>query len=192
MAETSSQEITRLLHACKAGDPAAHEKLWEVVYPRLSRLAGSYLVQEREGHTLETGALVNEAFLRLIDQKRVRWQDRAHFFALSAKMMRRVLVDHARRTESSKRDGDQLTIRLQDLNDPKNLAAGEPPDLVHLDDALLDLESEDPELARLVVMRYFGGMTRDEIAEVLAISTTTVARQWRTARAWLFAYLAEA
>ena len=188
MDETSSQEITRLLRAWKDGDEQSLERLWELVYRRLSRLAASYLRNEPEGHTLETGALVNEAFLRLVDQKQVRWQDRAHFFALSAKMMRRILVDHARRSGSSKRGRDFQTICLHDLQD---LGAGKHPDLVRLDDALLDLEADDPKLANLVVLRYFGGLTRQEIAEALSISTTTVARQWRTARAWLFAYLAD-
>jgi len=188
MDETSSQEITRLLRAWKDGDEQSLERLWELVYRRLSRLAATYLRNEPEGHTLETGALVNEAFLRLIDQKQVRWQDRAHFFALSAKMMRRILVDHARRSGSSKRGRGFQTIRLHDLQD---LGAAEHPDLVRLADALLDLEADDPKLANLVVLRYFGGLTRQEIAEALSISTTTVARQWRTARAWLFAYLAD-
>ena len=186
MAERDSFEITRLLRAWQDGDEVAHGRLWELVYTRLSRLAGSYLQQERAGHTLETGALVHEAFLRLANQHQVSWQDRAHFFALSAKMMRRILVDHARRTESSKRGGGIATVCLHELHD---LEAGDHPDLVQLDDALLDLETEDPELANLVVMRYFGGLTRDEIAEVQAVSKTTIARQWRTARAWLYAYL---
>jgi RNA polymerase sigma factor (TIGR02999 family) len=188
MVETGSQEITRLLRAWKDGDEDALERLSELVYGRLSRLAGSYLQRERQGHTLETGALVNEAFLRLANQDHVQWQDRAHFFALAAKMMRRVLVDHARRTESSKRGGGVQTICLHELHD---VAAREQPDLLRLDDALLDLETEDPELADLVVMRYFGGLTREDIAEALGVSLTTVARRWRTARAWLFAYLAD-
>ena len=188
MVETGPQEITRLLRAWKDGDEASLDRLWELVYRRLSRLAATYLQNEREGHTLETGALVNEAFLRLANQNQVRWQDRAHFFALAAKMMRRILVDHARRSESSKRGGGQHTICLHELHDLDDTGH---PDIIRLDDALLDLEGEDPELANLVVMRYFGGLTRQEIAEVLAVSKTTVARQWRTARAWLFAYLAD-
>ncbi len=188
MADAGSPEITKLLQAWRKGDEEALEHLWELVYGRLSRLAATYLRRERGGHTLETGALVNEVFLRLAKQNRVQWQDRAHFFALSASMMRRILVDHARRSQAFKRSHGLPTVCLQELD---GLSAEGHPDLIRLDDALLDLEAEDPKLAKLVVMRYFGGLTRDEIAEALAISTTTVARQWRTARAWLFAYLAD-
>ncbi len=188
MVEAGSRDITGLLHAWKDGDEAALERLWELVYRRLSRLAASYLGNERPGHTLETGALVNEAFLRLVRQDQVRWQDRAHFFALAAKMMRRILVDHARRIGSSKRGNGLQTVCLHELHD---LGDAQHPDLVQLDDALLDLEAEDPQLANLVVLRYFGGLSRDEVAESLCVSTRTVARQWRTARAWLFAYLAD-
>lgn len=188
MAETGTHEITQLLRSWKGGNEEALERLSELVYGRLSRLAGSYLQRERQGHTLETGALVNEAFLRLVNQNQVSWRDRAHFFALSAKMMRRVLVDHARRAESWKRGGSVQTICLHELHD---VSVDQQPDLVRLDDALLDLEGEDPGLANLVVMRYFGGLTREDIAEVLDISPTTVARRWRTARAWLFAYLSD-
>ncbi|MEM7356139.1 MAG: ECF-type sigma factor, partial [Acidobacteriota bacterium] len=163
MVETEAHEITGLLRAWKEGDDASREQVWQLVYRRLSRLAATYLQREREGHTLETRALVHEAFLRLADQKQVRWQDRAHFFALAAKMMRRILVDHARRSESSKRGGGLQTVCLHELHD---LEASEHPDLVHLDDALVDLEAEDPELANLVILRYFGGLTREEIGEV--------------------------
>ncbi len=188
MVETSKHEITKLLRSWKEGDAQALERLSELVYGRLSRLAGSYLQRERQGHTLETGALVNETFLRLVNQHQVSWRDRAHFFALAAKMMRRVLVDHARRTDSWKRGGSVQTICLHELHD---VGVEQQPDLVRLDDALLDLESEDQELANLVVMRYFGGLTRADIAEVLGTSPMTVARRWRTARAWLFAYLSD-
>lgn len=188
MDETASREITRLLHRWKGGDEDALARLWELVYGRLSRLAASYLRAERPGHTLDTGSLVHEAFMRLVDQDQVSWRDRSHFFALSAKMMRRILVDHARRVDSSKRGGELQTIGLHEVYD---LDLSEDPDLVRLDDALNDLEAEEPDLANLVVMRYFGGLTRDEIAEVQGVSTMTVARQWRTARAWLFAYLSE-
>ena len=188
MAETGSLEITRLLRAWKDGDQESLDQLWELVYHRLSRLAATHLQNERAGHTLETGALVNEVFLRFEKQHQVRFQDRAHFFALAASMMRRILVDHARRTRASKRGDGLQTICLHEFH---NLSDREHPDLVRLDDALTDLEAEESHLANLVVMRYFGGLTREEIAEALAVSTTTVARQWRTARAWLFAYLAE-
>ena len=143
---------------------------------------------ERANHTLDTGALVHEAFLRLIQQDRVQWRDRAHFFAISAKIMRRVLVDHARRTDSSKRGGGIPTLLLDEVQD----SGPQPnPDVLALDDALHDLETQDAELANLVVLRYFGGLTHDEVAEVLDTSLSTVARRWRIARAWLHAYLAD-
>ncbi len=182
------EEITELLLAWSRGDRDAFDHLADAVYARLSRLASSYLRQERVDHTLNTGALVHEAFLRLIEQDRVQWRDRAHFFAISAKLMRRVLVDHARRVDSSKRGGGIPTFLLDEVQDqgPKPH-----PDILALDDALNDLETQDAELANLVVLRYFGGLTHDEVTEVLKISPSTVARRWRTARAWLHAYLAD-
>ncbi len=139
--------------AWSGGDGTAFDRLAESVYGRLSRLAAKYLREERGDHTLETGALVNEAFLRLVRQDRVSWHDRAHFFAISAKIMRRILVDHARRGESSKRGGGRgLTIQLEEL---KDLSPRRPADLLALDDALSDLGHRDTELADLVVMRYF-------------------------------------
>jgi len=188
MTEIDSVEITRLLRAWQNGDDEPRGRIWELVYGRLSRLAASFLQKERREHTLETRALVNETFLRLAHQKEVRFEDRAHFFALSASMMRRILVDYARRLQSSKRGQGIKTIRLQELH---NLGAREHPDLVRLDDALRDLEAEDPELSNLVTLRYFGGLTREETAEALGTSPRTVARQWRTARVWLYAYLSD-
>ncbi len=182
------EEITQLLLTWTAGDTAALPRLMEAVHGRLSELASRYLRSERANHTLETGALVNEAFLRLIRQERVRWRDRAHFFAISAKIMRRILVDHARRGEASKRGPGWLR---RDLEGEEIRADAASPDVLALDDALRDLEEIDPELSELVSLRYFGGLTKDELAEVMGISTATVARRWRTARAWLFTYLVE-
>lgn len=187
MPEKDPEEITELLLAWSGGNRDAFDDLAQAVYARLSRLASSYLRQERVGHTLDTGALVHEAFLRLVQQERVQWRDRAHFFAIAAKLMRRILVDHARRIESSKRGSGVPTLLLDEFQDP-----GPEPhsDVLALDDALRDLETQDADLASLVVLRYFGGLTHDEVAEVLEISLSTVARRWRRARAWLHAYLA--
>ncbi len=187
MIESPQEDLTRLLIAWSDGDAAAFDRLAGLVYDRLSRLASAYLRGEREGHTFDTGALVHEAFLRLIQQDRVRWRDRAHFFAISATMMRRILVDRARRSDAAKRGGSVSVALFEDL---RTRVPASHPDLLALDDALHDLEVQDAELARLVVMRYFGGLTKDEIAAVLNTSASTVARRWRTARAWLYTYLA--
>ncbi len=188
MQSSEPEDITRLLLAWSQGDSAAFEQLSAEVYKRLSNLAASYLRGERPDHTLETAALVNEAFLRLVDQHSVRWRDRSHFFAIAAKLMRRILVDHARRHAASKRGGGAQKILFEDL---AQLSPRQHPDLLALDDALQDLERRDGELAEVVVLRYFGGLTKEEVAEVMGRSTATIARRWRTARAWLYAYLVE-
>ncbi|MEM8994553.1 MAG: ECF-type sigma factor [Acidobacteriota bacterium] len=182
----ASRATTDYLLAWSGGDETALAPLMEKVHLRLVGLASTLLQGERDNHTLDAAALVNEAFLRLIQQQRVGWQDRAHFFAIAAKMMRRILVDHARRRQSEKRGREVLTLQIDDL-DSKERPAG--PELTAIDQAVWELESRDPELAEIVVMKYFGGMSRDEIAEVLTISSATVSRRWRTARAWLFEYL---
>lgn len=178
--------ITDHLVAWGGGDQEALTPLMDAVYERLLRLASTYLKRERDNHTLDAAGLVNEAFLKLIQQERVRWQDRAHFFAVAAKVMRRILLDHARRHDSLKRGRDVLRIPLEDVGGG---ASSRHPDLIAVDEALWELESRDAELAELVVMRYFGGMKKEEVAEVLGISPATVSRRWRTARAWLFEYL---
>lgn len=161
----------------------------EAVYQRLLRIAASHLKDERSDHTLDAAGLVHEAFLRLIHQERVRWRDRVHFYSVSAKLMRRVLLDHARRHESLKRGRNALKIPLEDLS---GVSVPRHPDLIALDEALRELEARDGELADLVVMRYFGGMKKEEVAQVMGISSATVARRWRTARAWLYEYLQDA
>jgi len=185
MAETES-EITQLLVAWSDGDQEALEKLLPLVYRRLRRLAGSYLRSERPDHTLQTSALVHEAYLRLIQQDKVRWRDRAHFFAIAAQMMRRILVDHARHHGYVKRGGPALRVPAGELD---RVSASHDPDLVALDEALKALAETDPEQARLVELRYFGGLTKEEIAEVMGIASATVTRRWRLARAWLYRYL---
>ncbi len=179
-------DITELLTAWTNGDKSALGPLMEGVYERLVRIAASYLKDERRDHTLDAAALVHEAFLRLVQQDRARFADRAHFYSVAARTMRRVLLDHARKQASLKRGRGTLRIPIEqgfDVADPKH------PDLLTLDDALRALESEDAELADLVVMRFFGGMKKMEVAEVMGVSGATVARRWRTARAWLFEYL---
>ncbi len=188
LATVEHHDFTQWLGAWSSGDKEAFDQIAEAVYPRLSRLASNYLQGERAGHTLDTGALVHEAFLLLVRQERVQWRDRSHFFAISATLMRRVLVDHARRNDSSKRGGGIPKVVFDELHDrpPRRR-----PDLLALDAALRDLEAQDPELAQLVTLRYFGGLTKDEIAAASSTSPSTVARRWRLARAWLFDYLVE-
>lgn len=159
-----------------------------LIHDRLTGLASSFLRHERADHTLETSSLVNEAYLRLVDQAQVEWRDRAHFLAIAGKMMRRILVDHSRRRSSSKRGGDVVKLSLEESADQLVAPAL---DLLTLDGALNTLESSNTELAQLVELRYFSGMTKHETAEVMGISTATVIRRWRIARAWLHSYLVE-
>lgn len=181
-----SRAITDYLIAWSDGDETALSPLMEGVHRRLLGLASTLLRSERDDHTLDAAALVNEAFLRLVQQQRARWQDRAHFFAIAAKLMRRILVDHARRRQSEKRGCEALTLQIDDFD----LRDTPPPaEITAVDQAIWELESRDAQLAEIVVLKYFGGMSRDEIAEVLHISSATVSRRWRTARAWLFEYL---
>jgi RNA polymerase sigma factor (TIGR02999 family) len=183
-----SGEITQLLKSWSAGDQESLDELMPLIYDRLAGLASSFLRHERADHTLETSSLLHEAYFRLVDQKQVQWRDRAHFLAIAGKMMRRILVDHSRRRRSAKRGGDLVLLSLADSADePVEPALN----LLGLDGALDTLESSNAELARLVELKYFGGMTKQETAEVLGISTATVIRRWRMARAWLHSYLVE-
>ena len=174
-------EVSELLHAWSGGDRSALEKLTPIVYKELHRLASRYMRSENPGHSLQTTALVNEAYLRLVDC-RVPWKDRAHFFAVSAQLMRRILVEYARR-HNQKRGGGMLRLSFDDA-----IEAGERPsaDLVALDDALNDLARIDPRKMQVVEMRFFGGLSVEETAEVLKISPITVMRDWNTAKAWLY------
>ncbi len=182
-----SHDVTLLLGEWRRGDPEALERLLPAVYDELRRLASRYLSGERVGHTLQTSDLVHEAFLRLVGQRSVDWQSRAHFFAISASMMRRVLVDHARSRGGKKRGGDLNRIALDDAPDFSQHRDAE---VVALDGALVDLAAVDPELARIVELRFFGGLKNDEIAEVLEVSNVTVRRRFRLAKAWLYRHLA--
>jgi len=175
-------DVTRLLLAWSDGRDAAEAPLMGAVYDELRRLARGYLVKERRDHSLPATALVHEAYLKLIDQRRVRWQNRAHFYAVAAQVMRRLLVDHARARGATKR-GVQITIPLEGVD----VAAGaKSADLIALDTALDKLASLDPRQARLVELRYFGGLTIDEAAAVMHVAAITVKRDWAMARTWLY------
>ena len=175
-------ELTALLIAWSEGDASALERLAPLVYRELHRLARHYMAQERPEHTLQATALVNEAYLRLIDVNRMRWQNRAHFFAVSAQMMRRILVEFARRRHRHKRGDDPLKVSLDNV---LALQAIKEPDLVKLDDALTRLAEMDPRMSQVVELRFFGGLTVEETAEVLKVSPETVMRDWKTSKVWL-------
>jgi RNA polymerase sigma factor (TIGR02999 family) len=175
--------VTGLLRAWGQGDPHARDALMPLVYAELRRRAAAYLRRERADHTLQPTALVHEAYLRLVGQERVAWQNRAHFFGMAAQMMRRILIDHARERGRAKRPGAAVRVALDD-----RVGAAEPleSDLLLLDQALTELSAIDPRQGQIVELRYFGGLTESEITEVLAISRSTVTREWHTARAWLY------
>jgi len=182
MARSASQGVTELLVAWSQGEQAALDKLVPLVYAELRRIAHRYIKGERPGRTLETTALVNEAYLRLIDASQVRWQDRAHFLAVSAQLMRRILVDFARSRRYLKRGGGTQKVSLDEA------LVGSPEkshDLVALDDALEALAVTDKRKSRVVELRFFGGLSVEESAEVLNVSEDTVHRDWRLAKAWL-------
>jgi RNA polymerase sigma-70 factor, ECF subfamily len=175
-------KVSLLLRAWSGGDQTALEKLTPIVYDELRRLARRYLKAERPDHSLQTTALVNEAYLRLVDYKRMQWQDRAHFFAVSAQLMRRILVDHARR-KNLKRGAN---IKHVSLENTAAIGPNRSAELVALDEALQALARMDARKAHVVELRFFGGLSVDETAEVLKISPVTVMRDWGTARAWLY------
>ena len=180
-------QVTDLLLAWRSGDERALALLMPAVHHELRRLARRQMRGERQGHTLQTTALVNEAYLRLIDLSRVRWQDRVHFFAMSARLMRRILVDHARARQVQKRGGGAGTVTFDEA-----LAVGAErgADLVALDDALEALSAVDPRKCQVIEMRFFGGLTVDETAEALQVSGETVMRDWRLAKVWLLREMA--
>lgn len=175
-------DVSILLRAWSDGDQNALDQLAPIVYDELRRLARYYLHRERPGHSLQATALVNEAYLRLVDYKRMRWGNRAHFFAVSAQLMRRILVDHARR-HNLKRGGGAQRVELEDI---AVVGGGRAENLVALDDALQSLARMDARKARVVELRFFGGLSVEETAEVLQISQVTVMRDWSSARAWLY------
>lgn len=175
-------DITGLLSAWSEGNQSALEKLTPIVYKELHRMARRYMGRERPGHSLQTTALVNEAYMRLVDYKRMQWQNRAHFFAVSAQLIRRILIEHARR-RNQKRGGG---IRHISLDEAAVMGGKRTADLVALDDAMKALAQFDPRKERVVEMRFFGGLSVEETAEVLKVSAVTVMRDWSTAKAWLY------
>jgi RNA polymerase sigma factor (TIGR02999 family) len=175
-------DISALLRAWSDGDQSALERLTPIVYDELRRLARRYMKRERPGHSLQTAALVNEAYMRLVDYERMQWQNRAHFFAVSSQLMRRILVDHARR-HNLKRGGG---VQHVSLDEAAVVGGDQDADLVALDNAMNALLLIDPRKVQVVEMRFFGGLSVEETAEVLKVSTITVKRDWRAARAWLY------
>jgi RNA polymerase sigma factor (TIGR02999 family) len=180
----NARDITMILQGASAGEPAAVRDLFAAVYDDLRARARAYLASERPDHTLQATALVHEAYMRLIDQNRVVWQNRAHFLAVAGQAMRRILVDHARSRGCSKRSGGKVHLQLDDELVLGDEAAD--PVILALDDALTLLEAQEPEIARIVEMRFFGGLTQDECAALLGISRRTVCRHWDYAQAWLY------
>ncbi|HMX27957.1 MAG TPA: sigma-70 family RNA polymerase sigma factor [Blastocatellia bacterium] len=183
MSIQGSPNITQVLLAWRNGDSAALAELMPMVYDEMRRLAAGHLNRERPNHTLQPTALVNEVYLQLVDQRQVNWQSRAHFFGAVAEIMRRLLVDHARKHQAEKRGGGAFKVSLGDL--AVVLEGENDLEVILLDQALDELAALDPPLARLVELRYFGGLSVEETAEVLAASPATVKRHWQTARAWL-------
>lgn len=183
MTTLSPQDVTGLLFEWQQGDKDALDRLTPLVYGELRRIAHRYVQRERDGHTLETTALVNEAYVRLVGQQNIQWENRAHFFAVTAQVMRHILIDHARKRHYAKRGGAQQQVSLEhaDLMSPERAS-----ELVALDEALDELARLDPRKARVVELRYFGGLNLEETADALQISEMTVRRDWRAAKAWLY------
>jgi RNA polymerase sigma-70 factor, ECF subfamily len=179
----SPHEITQLLAEWSDGNQTALEKLYPLVYDELHRMARQYMNRERKGHTLQTTALINEAYVRLVDQKHVHWENRAHFFAISAQIMRRILIDHARRHAYAKRGGGAQKVPLDETAIIADESAS---GLLLLDEALNRLAEIDLRRSQVVELRYFGGLNNEEISGVLKISENTVTRDWNMARAWLY------
>ena len=183
MMTLSKPGLTELLSDWQQGDQTALSRLTPLVYDELRRIAHRYVQRERNGHTLGTTALVNEAYLRLAGQKKIEWQNRAHFFAVTAQVMRHILIDHARRRQYAKHGGDVRQVSLEEAETMSHERAGE---LLALDEALDELAKLDARKSRVVELRYFGGLALEETANVLDVSVMTVRRDWRAAKAWLY------
>jgi RNA polymerase sigma-70 factor (ECF subfamily) len=184
----SQHAVTELLRQWKNGEAEALDKLTPLVYDELHRLAHQYISRERPGHTLQTTALVNEAYLRLVQQREVDWESRAHFFAVSAQVMRHILVDYARQHMSAKRGGEYQKV---ELDDGLVVSSERVAELIALDEAMQALHLIDPRRSKVVELRYFGGLNNQEAAAVLKVSETTIERDWRFAKAWLYRHLQE-
>ena len=187
-AKRNPGDLTQLLIAWSQGDARALEQLTPLVYAELRKIAHRYMNRERAGHTLQTTAVVHEAFLRLLGNPQENWQNRAHFYAIAAQMMRRILVDYARANLREKRGGETTRVALEDIDAPVTEPALDP-DLIALDAALEKLAEVDPRRGRVVELRFFGGLSVEETALVLQVAPDTVVRDWRVAKAWLFRYL---
>jgi len=187
MKALTADNLTGLLVEWREGDRAALERLMPLVYDQLRRIAHRYVQRERNDHTLQTSALVNEAYLRLADQN-VGWQNRAHFFAVTARVMRHILIDHARRRRYAKHGGD---VRQVPIEEAATMSMERAAELIALEEALDELAQLDPRKSRVVELRYFGGLSLEETAEALNISLMTVRRDWRAAKAWLYRRLKE-
>ena len=185
---SSTHEVTELLTAWSGGDKAALDKLMPLIHQELRRIAHRYMSRERPGHTMQTTALVNEAYLKLVNREGVHWQNRAHFFAIASQLMRHILVDHARSHAYAKRGGGTQTISLDEALVVSQERAAE---VVALDDVLKQLAEIDPQQSRIVELRFFGGLTIEETAVVLSLSPATIKREWTSAKAWLYHELAE-
>ncbi len=183
MPQPPAHDVTQLLIAWSDGDKSALDKLMPLVYEELRRLAHHYMSRERAGHTLQTTALINDAYLRLVNRKSVHWQNRAHFFAICAQLMRTILVDHARARGYKKRGGGARPVELDEAMVVSQERAAE---VVALDEALTELEALDPKQGRIVELRFFGGLSIEETAKVLHLSPATIKREWSTAKAWLY------
>jgi RNA polymerase sigma factor (TIGR02999 family) len=183
MSDTPAPDVTKLLVAWGKGDRQAFNALMPEVQKELHRLAAHYMAAERPGHDLQATALINEAYLRLVDWKNIQWADRAHFFGMAANMMRRVLVDCARSRDRVKRGGEAIQVSFVEA---ANVPAPEAADVLALDEILKELEEIDPRKSRIIEMRFFGGLSMEETAEALNVSIATVRRDWSLARAWLF------
>ncbi len=184
MTQSDSHDITQMLIDLTGGDEQVVDRLLPHLYDELKKLAGSYLRKERADHTLQPTALVHEAYMKLIDQRQVRWQNRAHFFGIAAQVMRRILLDHARKHLAEKRGGDAEKLPLEE--EILVVSHGRSAELVALDDTLAELAKIDPQKAKIVELRYFGGLSIEETAEVMGVSVPTINRQWKMAKAWLF------
>jgi RNA polymerase sigma factor (TIGR02999 family) len=184
---SATHNVTQLLVAWSQGDRAALEALTPLVHDELHRIAARHMAGERSGHVLQATALVNEAYIRLVEWKNVQWQNRAHFFGIAAQLMRKILVDFARTRKRAKRGGGDLHLSLSEARDV--VADAPDADLVAVDDALTELEALSPRQSRVVELRFFGGLTLEETAHVLDVSVGTVRRDWSLARAWLFRQL---